>query len=72
MSFTIFPAIDMRSGKCVRLLQGDYNQETVYGNSPFEMARSFASAGASWIHMVDLDGAKDMADLLDVLEVDRK
>lgn len=59
MSFTIFPAIDMRGGKCVRLLQGDYNQETVYGDSPFEMARSFASAGASWIHMVDLDGAKD-------------
>ena len=59
MSFTLYPAIDMRGGKCVRLLQGDYEKETVYGDSPFEMATSFASNGASWIHMVDLDGAKD-------------
>jgi len=59
MSLTIYPAIDMRGGKCVRLLQGDYDQETVYGDSPFEMAKSFAAAGAEWIHMVDLDGAKD-------------
>ena len=59
MSFTMYPAIDMRGGKCVRLLQGDYEQETVYGDSPFEMATQFASEGASWIHMVDLDGAKD-------------
>lgn len=59
MSFIIYPAIDMRGGKCVRLLQGDYNQETVYGDSPFDMAKSFADAGAEWIHMVDLDGAKD-------------
>lgn len=56
--FTIYPAIDMRGGKCVRLLQGDYNQETVYGDSPLEMAKIFAEDGASWIHMVDLDGAK--------------
>ncbi|MDV2886231.1 1-(5-phosphoribosyl)-5-[(5-phosphoribosylamino)methylideneamino]imidazole-4-carboxamide isomerase [Alkalihalophilus pseudofirmus] len=56
--FEIYPAIDMRDGKCVRLVQGDYNQETVYGDSPFEMAKSFAEAGAKWIHMVDLDGAK--------------
>ncbi|MCM3765757.1 1-(5-phosphoribosyl)-5-[(5-phosphoribosylamino)methylideneamino]imidazole-4-carboxamide isomerase [Neobacillus niacini] len=59
MSFTIYPAIDMRGGKCVRLLQGDYEKETVYGNSPFDMARNFAADGAQWIHMVDLDGAKD-------------
>src|SRR4051794_9340360 len=59
MSLTIYPAIDMRGGKCVRLLQGDYDKETVYGDSPFEMAKSFADAGAAWIHMVDLDGAKD-------------
>ncbi|MEH7119681.1 1-(5-phosphoribosyl)-5-[(5-phosphoribosylamino)methylideneamino]imidazole-4-carboxamide isomerase [Neobacillus vireti] len=59
MSLTIYPAIDMRGGKCVRLLQGDYDQETVYGDSPFEMAKSFAATGAEWIHMVDLDGAKD-------------
>lgn len=59
MSITIYPAIDMRGGNCVRLLQGDYAQETVYGNSPFEMAKRFADDGAKWIHMVDLDGAKD-------------
>lgn len=59
MSITIYPAIDMRGGKCVRLLQGDYSKETVYGDSPFEMAQQFASEGAEWIHMVDLDGAKD-------------
>jgi phosphoribosylformimino-5-aminoimidazole carboxamide ribotide isomerase len=59
MSFTIYPAIDMRGGKCVRLIQGDYNQETVYGDSPFDMAKKFADEGAEWIHMVDLDGAKE-------------
>ncbi|EKN71423.1 1-(5-phosphoribosyl)-5-[(5-phosphoribosylamino)methylideneamino] imidazole-4-carboxamide isomerase [Neobacillus bataviensis LMG 21833] len=59
MSFTIYPAIDMRGGNCVRLLQGDYAKETIYGDSPFDMAQSFAEAGAEWIHMVDLDGAKD-------------
>ncbi|MGE7919980.1 1-(5-phosphoribosyl)-5-[(5-phosphoribosylamino)methylideneamino]imidazole-4-carboxamide isomerase [Viridibacillus sp. NPDC093762] len=58
-SFQVFPAIDMRGGKCVRLFKGDYAQETVYADSPFEMAKSFAEAGASFIHMVDLDGAKD-------------
>ncbi|WP_374723280.1 1-(5-phosphoribosyl)-5-[(5-phosphoribosylamino)methylideneamino]imidazole-4-carboxamide isomerase [Calidifontibacillus erzurumensis] len=58
MAFTIYPAIDMRGGKCVRLLQGDYNKETVYADSPFEVAKSFADEGATWIHMVDLDGAK--------------
>jgi phosphoribosylformimino-5-aminoimidazole carboxamide ribotide isomerase len=59
MSITIYPAIDMRGGNCVRLLQGDYNQETIYGDSPFDMAKRFAADGAGWIHMVDLDGAKD-------------
>ncbi|TFD95840.1 1-(5-phosphoribosyl)-5-[(5-phosphoribosylamino)methylideneamino]imidazole-4-carboxamide isomerase [Jeotgalibacillus sp. R-1-5s-1] len=59
MSFTIYPAIDMRNGKCVRLTQGDYNQETIYGDSPFDMAKQFVEEGAEWIHMVDLDGAKD-------------
>lgn len=56
--FILYPAIDMRGGKCVRLLQGDYNKETIYGDSPFDMAKTFADEGASWIHMVDLDGAK--------------
>ena len=59
MSLTIYPAIDMRDGNCVRLLQGDYDKETIYGNSPFDMAERFATDGAEWIHMVDLDGAKD-------------
>lgn len=55
----LYPAIDMKDGKCVRLYQGDYNQQTVYGDSPFDMAKSFADQGADWIHLVDLDGAKD-------------
>ncbi len=59
MAFIIYPAIDMRGGKCVRLIQGDYDKETVYGDSPFDMAKTFEEAGAKWIHMVDLDGAKD-------------
>ncbi|AGT33416.1 1-(5-phosphoribosyl)-5-[(5- phosphoribosylamino)methylideneamino] imidazole-4-carboxamide isomerase [Geobacillus genomosp. 3] len=58
-AFTVYPAIDMRGGKCVRLLQGDYNKETVYGDSPVAMAEQFAAQGAKWIHMVDLDGAKE-------------
>ncbi len=57
-NFTIYPAIDMRGGKCVRLVQGDYSKETVYGDSPLDMAKVFAKDGAEWIHMVDLDGAK--------------
>jgi phosphoribosylformimino-5-aminoimidazole carboxamide ribotide isomerase len=59
MGLTIYPAIDMKGGNCVRLLQGDYDKETIYGDSPFAMAERFASEGAEWIHMVDLDGAKD-------------
>ncbi|WP_033543935.1 HisA/HisF-related TIM barrel protein, partial [Planococcus sp. CAU13] len=58
-NFQIYPAIDLRGGKCVRLFQGDYGQETVYGDSPVEMAVKFVEAGAQWLHMVDLDGAKD-------------
>ena len=57
--FQIYPAIDLRGGKCVRLFQGDYSQETVYGDSPVDMAKKFADAGAEWLHMVDLDGAKE-------------
>jgi phosphoribosylformimino-5-aminoimidazole carboxamide ribotide isomerase len=59
MTLTVYPAIDMRGGNCVRLLQGDYDKETIYGDSPFDMARRFSVDGAEWIHMVDLDGAKD-------------
>lgn len=65
-NFQLYPAIDMRGGKCVRLFKGDYNQETVYADSPFEMAKEFASQGAKWVHMVDLDGAKGGARIHDV------
>lgn len=54
----IIPAIDIRGGKCVRLFQGDYNRETVYGNSPAEQAVRWEKEGAHIIHLVDLDGAK--------------
>ncbi|MBZ5481905.1 1-(5-phosphoribosyl)-5-[(5-phosphoribosylamino)methylideneamino]imidazole-4-carboxamide isomerase [Bacillus sp. T_4] len=72
--FEIYPAIDMRGGKCVRLLQGDYTKETVYGDSPVDMATQFASEGAQWIHMVDLDGAKAAKRVNDefVLDVKKK
>jgi phosphoribosylformimino-5-aminoimidazole carboxamide ribotide isomerase len=55
----IWPAIDLRGGKCVRLRQGDYQQETVFGDDPAEMARQFVAAGARLLHLVDLDGARD-------------
>ncbi|UFJ39987.1 1-(5-phosphoribosyl)-5-[(5-phosphoribosylamino)methylideneamino]imidazole-4-carboxamide isomerase [Brevibacillus humidisoli] len=58
MSFTIYPAIDIRGGKCVRLFQGDYEQETVYGESPLDVAKQWVEQGATWLHLVDLDGAK--------------
>lgn len=57
-SFTIYPAIDIRGGRCVRLMQGDYDREMVYGDSPLAMAKTFHEAGADWLHIVDLDGAK--------------
>jgi phosphoribosylformimino-5-aminoimidazole carboxamide ribotide isomerase len=59
MSFTIYPAIDIRGGKCVRLFQGDYAQETVYGDSPLAVAGEWEAQGAGWLHLVDLDGAKE-------------
>jgi phosphoribosylformimino-5-aminoimidazole carboxamide ribotide isomerase len=58
MGFTIYPAIDIRDGKCVRLIQGDYNQETIFHDSPLEMAKLWVSQGAAWLHLVDLDGAR--------------
>ena len=54
----IFPAIDLYEGKAVRLLRGDYAQMTVYSEHPEEIALDFANAGAKWIHLVDLEGAK--------------
>jgi phosphoribosylformimino-5-aminoimidazole carboxamide ribotide isomerase len=58
VAFIIYPAIDIRGGKCVNLIQGDYNQETVYAEDPVEAAREWEQQGAEWIHLVDLDGAK--------------
>lgn len=58
-SLTLYPAIDILGGKCVRLKQGDYNQETVFHESPVEVAKNWATQGAEWIHLVDLDGAKE-------------
>lgn len=55
----IFPAIDLRDGKAVRLFQGDYDQMTVYSEDPAEVAASFKAKGADNLHLVDLDGAKD-------------
>ncbi len=55
----IFPAIDLRGGQVVRLYQGDYDQETVYGSDPCAYAREFIDAGAQYLHVVDLDGARD-------------
>lgn len=54
----LFPAIDIRDGKCVRLLQGDYNEEIIYGNNPGEMAQRWENEGGKFLHIVDLDGAK--------------
>jgi phosphoribosylformimino-5-aminoimidazole carboxamide ribotide isomerase len=54
----IIPAIDLRGGKCVRLRQGDYAQETVFSDRPAEMAQRWAAEGAERLHLVDLDGAK--------------
>src|SRR5690348_2256946 len=54
----IIPAIDLRGGRCVRLRQGDYARETVFGDAPAEMARRWERDGARRLHLVDLDGAK--------------
>lgn len=54
----IYPAIDLRDGKCVRLYQGNYACETVYSDSPYDMAKQFLDKGATWLHLIDLDGAK--------------
>src|SRR3984885_12352211 len=55
----VIPAIDLRGGHCVRLRQGDFEQETVFGDDPAAMAARWESEGASRIHLVDLDGAKE-------------
>lgn len=55
----IFPAIDLKDGKVVRLLRGDYDKVTVFGDNPIEIAKQFEADGAKYLHVVDLDGAKD-------------
>ncbi|MHB1135607.1 MAG: 1-(5-phosphoribosyl)-5-[(5-phosphoribosylamino)methylideneamino]imidazole-4-carboxamide isomerase [Coriobacteriia bacterium] len=55
----VFPAIDLLGGRAVRLAQGDYDRVTVYNEDPIAQAREFAEAGATWVHVVDLDGARD-------------
>ena len=54
----IIPAIDLIDGRCVRLFQGDYDRKTEYSGDPVDVAKSFAEEGATWLHVVDLDGAK--------------
>lgn len=54
----LYPAIDIRGGACVRLVQGDYAREKVYGGDPLAVAKEFEADGASWIHVVDLDAAR--------------
>lgn len=54
----LFPAIDIQNGNCVRLVQGDFKKETIYHESPLEVGKKWLAQGASWLHVVDLDGAK--------------
>ena len=58
MSFAVYPAIDVRGGRVVRLQQGDYARETDYAHDPFALAMRYADAGAAWLHLVDLDAAR--------------
>ncbi len=60
-AFTVYPAIDVRGGHVVRLTQGDYGREQRYGDDPLAVARDYAEAGAEWLHLVDLDAARDGA-----------
>jgi len=58
----VIPAIDILGGRCVRLVRGDYSNPTVYSDDPADVAATFADAGAKRIHVVDLDGARDLGD----------
>ncbi|MBJ7573769.1 HisA/HisF-related TIM barrel protein [Luteimonas sp. MC1828] len=58
MSFTVYPAIDIRDGRVVRLAQGDYSRESRYTDAPLDLAMRHAQAGARWLHLVDLDAAR--------------
>ncbi|MDI1252955.1 1-(5-phosphoribosyl)-5-[(5-phosphoribosylamino)methylideneamino]imidazole-4-carboxamide isomerase [Thermomonas sp.] len=59
MTAVLYPAIDVRDGRVVRLQQGDYARETRYADDPFELASRYAAQGATWLHLVDLDAARD-------------
>lgn len=53
----LLPAVDIRGGRCVRLVQGDYDREIAYDDDPVEVAKRFEAEGAEWLHVVDLDAA---------------
>jgi phosphoribosylformimino-5-aminoimidazole carboxamide ribotide isomerase len=57
-AFQLYPAIDVRGGRVVRLAQGDYDRETTYGDDPLATAQAYAAQGATWLHLVDLDAAR--------------
>jgi phosphoribosylformimino-5-aminoimidazole carboxamide ribotide isomerase len=59
VSFTVFPSVDISDGRCVRLMHGRYGSERVYSDDPVRVALGFCRAGARWLHIVDLDGARD-------------
>ena len=59
MNFDVIPAIDLRGGRVVRLAQGDYARQTLYEHEPRALAQAYAAAGARWLHLVDLDGARE-------------
>lgn len=64
----LYPAIDLRDGRCVRLVQGDFGRQTVYDDDPLAVARGFAASGAEWIHVVDLDAARRQGDNRPIVE----
>ena len=70
----IFPAIDLSGGQVVRLYQGDYDKMTVYGTEPCAVAKAFLEAGAKYLHVVDLDGARDgtLANLSPIADIVRQ
>ena len=68
----LYPAIDLRGGRVVRLTQGDYSRMTVYGEDPCAQARAFCAAGAKYLHVVDLDGAHMEFTKIDEAEVDAR
>jgi len=64
----LYPAIDLRGGRCVRLSQGDFDRETIYDDDPVARAKAFETAGARWLHVVDLDAARRQGSNRDVVE----